>query len=1066
MISFSAVFAQQKSIESGLPHIINYNAKTYNAHDQNWCIVQDSLGIIYFGNNAGLLIFDGISFELIPNESIIYSLAKDKAGNIYYGADGDFGMIKQIEKGKLKLISFAKKIPKGFNSFNEVWTIKCINNAVLFSTKEHIFVYENNAISILKPAIGSGIHKCFELKNNYLVREFGGGFSYLKNNKLNFIDGSEIFAEIMVDFVQEIGDKIIIGTRTNGFYEMIWNTNQNKCLINKIDFPVSSYFQAGELYHGVLLSNNTFCFATKNDGIFIADINGNLIEHYTYEKGFLDNRVWFVYEDQNKNLWAASNRGISMIDYLTPIRLYNSMQGLLGPIKNVNVIDDKLYINSDLGLFEGNETQNGLVFNAHPNFKSPSFSISKFSYKNINDLVVCSNTGLTSIRNKNTIAIEEGVEFYKSMQYTKNPALLIAAGKNLITIYKFENNQYNLISEFEYPSKFRFIVEDDLGNVWISGDNKVLIKVNPALEQKAIYEIVPLDIPIESKSENFIFKFQHKILIGSLSGIFELGLANGKITLFKSQLFDAVFQSNNNYLFRAYVAKNENLWVAYDHGSKSGIIAEFTRKNNIDIISDNVKFNKYLNIQKNGFCEDNKGNLWIATNEGLLKYNTKEDIHYLQNFPVFIKKITLKNDSSFSLVRGLVPLELKRPLSFNLNAISFQFSVANYTGVDEIMFASKLLPIENNFSEWSTLKTKDYNYLPEGTYTIEVKAKDVFNNISKTKRFTFEIAPPWYRTYVAYFTYLILIIVLVYLLIKFNTKRLRAINDLLEKTVKDRTHELWEERDKLHEANLEITDSINYAKIIQQSILPDVKIFKKTFQDSFIYFKPRNIVSGDFYWFNILDANKKTLANINQHIIVAADCTGHGVPGAFMSMIGSEKLNQSMAEINDLTPSNILSFMNRKIKDSLKQEEGNSQSKDGMEISLCFLDLDTNILTFAGANRPLWIYRKGCTLENVEIIKPTKAGIAGHTSAEQNFEETEIQLYKGDTFYLFTDGAPDQFGGPKSKKLTTKGFRQLLFDIQSQTMEQQHHAINGFYRSWMGDANEQVDDILIMGIRI
>jgi serine phosphatase RsbU (regulator of sigma subunit) len=295
---------------------------------------------------------------------------------------------------------------------------------------------------------------------------------------------------------------------------------------------------------------------------------------------------------------------------------------------------------------------------------------------------------------------------------------------------------------------------------------------------------------------------------------------------------------------------------------------------------------------------------------------------------------------------------------------------------------------------------------------------------------------------------------------------LRAINDLLEKTVKDRTHELWEERDKLSEANLEITDSINYAKIIQQSILPDVKTFKETFTDSFILFKPRNIVSGDFYWFSLAGVNNKTKYNLSQHIIVAADCTGHGVPGAFMSMIGSEKLNQSIAEIDDLTPSNMLSFMNRKIKDSLKQEEGNSQSKDGMEISLCFLDTDTNILTFAGANRPLWIYRKGCTLDSVEIIKPTKAGIAGHTSADQVFEETEIQLFKGDTIYLFTDGAPDQFGGPKGKKLTTKGFRQLLFDIQSQTMEQQGKAINGFYRNWMGNANEQVDDILIMGIRI
>jgi serine phosphatase RsbU (regulator of sigma subunit) len=503
-----------------------------------------------------------------------------------------------------------------------------------------------------------------------------------------------------------------------------------------------------------------------------------------------------------------------------------------------------------------------------------------------------------------------------------------------------------------------------------------------------------------------------------------------------------------------------------DNSALKGVIAKFTLNGDTKNSFNNLLFNKYQEIQKNGFCLDSKGNLWIASSDGLLKFNTNEQIHYKNNFPVFIKQVTLKNDSSFSLIRGFIPDVLKKQLPFELNDISFRFSAANYSGVNDLYFSSRLLPLEDNFGEWTLLRNKNYSYLPEGKYTLEVKAKDIFNNYSNIKRFTFDIAPPWYRTKLAYFLYFVLAIALIYGLIKFNTIRLRAVNDLLEKTVKERTHELWEERDKLSEANLEITDSINYAKIIQQSILPDVKTFKKTFTDSFILFKPRNIVSGDFYWFSLAGVNNKTKYNLSQHIIVAADCTGHGVPGAFMSMIGSEKLNQSIAEIEDLTPSNMLSFMNRKIKDSLKQEEGNSQSKDGMEISLCFLDTDTNILTFAGANRPLWIYRKDCTLDSVEIIKPTKAGIAGHTSADQVFAETEIQLYKGDTIYLFTDGAPDQFGGAKNKKLTTKGLRQLLFDIQSQSMEQQGKSINGFYRSWMGNTNEQVDDILIMGIRI
>jgi serine phosphatase RsbU (regulator of sigma subunit)/ligand-binding sensor domain-containing protein len=1063
----SKSFCQTNTFESGLPNIVNYSVKDFKANDQNWCIVQDSLGLMYIGNNVGLLVFDGIEFDFIPFQAPIYSLGKDEKGNIYYGSDGDFGIIKLNENGKIILISYAKIIPKNFNSFAEVWSIKCINNQVLFSTKEHIFAFQNNTIKVINPSKGSGIHKSFELKNNHLVREFEGGFSYLADGKLNFIKGSEIFEETMVDFVQEIDGKILVGTRRNGFYEMEWNPkNPSHCKLTPIKFPVSSFFAEAELYHGILLSNKNLCFATKNEGIFISDQNGNLIEHYTKEKGFLDNRVWFVLEDKNRNLWAASNKGISMIDYLTPIREYHSIQGLSGAINNVNIIDQKLFINSDLGLFEGIYTKEGLIFKPKLDFKSASFSISKFSFNGTNDLVVCTKTGLAAIRNNTTIAIEEGVEFYNSIQYKKNPEILIASGKNIINIYRFVSNHFNLIKSFDHVSNFRFIAEDNQGEIWISGDNMALVKVNLSASDSNIFQLVPLKTPIEMNSENFITKYGNNIIIGSDNGFYTFENNRNVVKFYHSEFLPNDFQTLHNVVFRAFIDKNENLWVAYDFELTKGIIAQFTKQTKNAYTLNNSFFNKYNDIQKNGFKEDDKGNLWIATNEGLLKYNTNKQIPYKFKFPVFFKKVTLKNDSSYSLTRGLIPQALKNRLPFDLNGLSFQFSVANFTGADDIVFSSRLLPIEKNFSEWSVLRTKDYNYLPEGTYTIEVKAKDIFNNISNTKKFTFEIAPPWYRTTIAYFLYFVLAIALIYGIIKFNTIRLRAINDLLEKTVKDRTHELWEERDKLSEANLEITDSINYAKIIQQSILPDVKTFKETFTDSFILFKPRNIVSGDFYWFSLAGVNNKTKYNLSQHIIVAADCTGHGVPGAFMSMIGSEKLNQSIAEIDDLTPSNMLSFMNRKIKDSLKQEEGNSQSKDGMEISLCFLDTDTNILTFAGANRPLWIYRKGCTLDSVEIIKPTKAGIAGHTSADQVFEETEIQLFKGDTIYLFTDGAPDQFGGPKGKKLTTKGFRQLLFDIQSQTMEQQGKAINGFYRNWMGNANEQVDDILIMGIRI
>ncbi|MCC6251949.1 MAG: SpoIIE family protein phosphatase [Bacteroidia bacterium] len=1062
--------AQHATPETGLPYIVNYSAKQYKAHDQNWCIVSDSLGIIYIGNNIGILVFDGLDIDVINSETAIYSLAKDQKGNIYYGGEGDFGRIEPTDKGKLKLNSITHLIPEKERNFAEVWSIRNIDNKMVFSTRDNLYVYEEGKISVIKPIKGKGIHKSFLIKNKYLAREFEAGFSYLDGNTLKFIEGSEVFSDLMVDFVNEADGKIIIGTRSKGFYTMYWDETNDPghCKILPLEFPVSSYFKDAQLYEGIKLSDGNFGFATKNNGIFIADKHGNLIEHFTKEKGILDNKVWYLMEEKGKNLWAATDKGVSMIDYHSPIRQYNYIQGLVGAINDVSFINNKLYINTDRGIVEGIHTNDGIVFKSFNEIKSSSFSSTLFKTDQTNEVIVATEQGLASIKNNKATFIDNGVRFYNALQYSKDKNILIAVGKDIIVVYRYENGSFKILSEYECESNLRFIIEDNNGIIWVSGDNKTLIKFNPLINDTDKYKHINLRNHIDNKSENQIIKFKDRILLTTIKGVHEItNLESDEPQINKSKLFSESYQFQQSNIFRIFSDKYENFWIAYDYevDSKKGVIAFCKKQKNNIYESNNLLFNKYLAIQKNGFCEDNAGNIWIATNEGLLKYNTILPYKINFSFPVFIKKVTLKNDSSYILTRGLVPKELQNELPFSMNAIDFRFSVANFTNAENIFFSTRLLPNEKKFTEWSLVRTKDFNYLAEGTYTLEVKARDIFYNESGIKRITFTIAPPWYRTLWAYFLYFVLANVAIYFIIKFNTKRLRALNDLLEKTVKERTQELWKERDKLREANQEITDSINYAKIIQQSILPESQAIKKVFKQSFIYFKPRNIVSGDFYWFSQLSKSVGSLSK-NLHIIAAADCTGHGVPGAFMSMIGNEKLNQAITEIPDLTPSTMLKFLNQHIKDSLRQEEGRSLSKDGMEISLCFFNTETNMLTFSGANRPLWIFRKGCSLEEVEIIKPTKAAIAGHTSINQEYEEVSIQLNTGDTLYMFTDGAPDQFGGPDNKKITTKGFRKLLFDIQSLNMDEQRFYISKFYHSWMRDTYEQIDDILIIGIKI
>ena len=264
--------------------------------------------------------------------------------------------------------------------------------------------------------------------------------------------------------------------------------------------------------------------------------------------------------------------------------------------------------------------------------------------------------------------------------------------------------------------------------------------------------------------------------------------------------------------------------------------------------------------------------------------------------------------------------------------------------------------------------------------------------------------------------------------------------------------EIVEKKNKLiEEKQKEILASITYAQRIQRAMLPHRRDIWAAFPHSFVLFKPKDIVSGDFYFFH------KSLPPL----IAVADCTGHGVPGAFMSMVGAGKLNDAVSQSADT--SEILSLLNKGIKTALKQSEGDKATRDGMDIALCSVDTENCIIQYVAANRPIYIIRKGNT--NVEEIKATKKAIGGFTEDAQHFETHEIKLQQGDTFYLSTDGYADQFGGEEGKKLMTKKFKEILLDIQDKTMQEQEKYLDTFADNWRGK-REQIDDILVIGVRL
>lgn len=275
----------------------------------------------------------------------------------------------------------------------------------------------------------------------------------------------------------------------------------------------------------------------------------------------------------------------------------------------------------------------------------------------------------------------------------------------------------------------------------------------------------------------------------------------------------------------------------------------------------------------------------------------------------------------------------------------------------------------------------------------------------------------------------------------------------LEDKVKERTIEVVKAKEIIEETNKHITDSIKYAKRIQEAIIPGEEMVKNVLKNSFVLYKPKDIVSGDFYW--IERKNNKIL-------FAVVDCTGHGVPGAFMSIIGFNGLNQIVNEYNYTKPSEILTALNRTISYTLRQRVEDSVIRDGMDMAICCIDLDTNKLEFAGAFNPLFIIRNNEVIE----IKGDKQPIGNFLGHENYvFSNKEFDLLPDDKLYLFSDGYADQFGGPIGKKLKYNYFRQLLLDNHSKPMTEQKEAIDTFFETWK-QGYEQIDDVCIIGVGI
>jgi len=492
--------------------------------------------------------------------------------------------------------------------------------------------------------------------------------------------------------------------------------------------------------------------------------------------------------------------------------------------------------------------------------------------------------------------------------------------------------------------------------------------------------------------------------------------------------------------------KKGNLWMCTNRG-----LAMLDRKTLKIRAFDRADGLQGLEFNNGASYKSKSGEMFFGGTNGFNSFNP-EQMHDNPFIPEVVftsyEKISAYEKETYNLekVNEIV-------LKYSDHSLTFNFAALEYTKSEKNSYMYMMEGLNNNWIDIGHRNFQDFGTLNPGEYILRVKASNndlVWNN--KEISLKIVVLPPIWKTYWAYGLYILLILAIVYSFVRNRTKKLQRANDDL-RTKQLAALEIAKQREELALKNKNITDSINYAKRIQEAMLPSEYLFRKLLPDSFIFYIPKDIVSGDFYWVTEKE---------NKIFISAVDCTGHGVPGAFMSIIGFDLLRNITKERGVENPAQILNLVNLGISETFSKHVNESALRDGMDVSLLVIDRNNKVLEYSGAFNPLYIARDNKVIE----VKGNRFAVGKMEGNEDNKFDNHIIPYRdNDMVYIFSDGYVDQFGGPLGKKFKFRRFRHLLLTINSLPLMKQKSFLEENFDSWKGQL-EQVDDILVIGIRL
>ncbi len=824
-----SVFSQHANLETGAPAIRNYSPKEYNADPQNWTISQDPRGILYFGNTDGILEFDGKKWNMIPtkNHTLVRSLSVDNQGVIYVAAQNEFGYLASNTQGKVKYISLLSHFSEQEKTFKDVWKCFATKNGVYFFTQKKIFLYQNDTVKTIE---NYNFLNSFLVHNEFLIfHDSQKGLFLIDNQQLHSLPYTEFFTAefgnlVILPFEES---KILIVTEKKGlfiydlkklFLKGKWNFSKKHSfsdLIRELPTSVDNYLAHNGVQCGKKINENLFALATVSGGIVLLNKNGELMQIINKNRGLRNNNVHQLLVDNNQNLWAACDDGISKISLISPITQFSQINGLQGVALITAKVGQTRFCGSADGIFYLPDYQTNIENDQHSFIWANNIKTSFWELLPLGNKVLAGSTkGIFLIDTKNYSQIFPSLgKTYRLIENPKFPNYIFAGVYDGLVALQVQRNQgdiqflsYKRFNEISDP--IRDIAVDSAGNLWLSTlfNGLIYLKFNKNIND---YELKSYNTKdgLAQIDHIFLHFSKNELFLATPKGIYKTIIFDNQRVRFVPEInFAEKFAKDSIKTTQIYIDKKQRIWI------NSGVGVGFLAKNQLGVYDwKPVPFVDKPTYIHQFVVEDSIA--WICTNEGLFRYNPNISTNFQTNFNVLIRNVTIRNDSTiffgtyfkdslqkekmFPVFTSQQPEVTFLKLPYKFNSLTFEFAATSFEKESANEYSFQLEGFDKNWSHWDNKTLKEYTNLSAGSYVFRVKAKNIFGIESKEAIYKFKILPPWYRTPWAYAGYVIIGIFLFYAATQYQLRRLKAANLRLEEIVRQRTAEVVQQKEEI-----------------------------------------------------------------------------------------------------------------------------------------------------------------------------------------------------------------------------------------------------------------------------